>query len=132
MTRLRAGRRRKRGSVFRRRQEIYVFSRASAPRPTQPSIQWVLGRHRPGHEAKHSRPPSSAVMNESSYTFVPHNLPWRAQGHYCLNLLYEHIHDNTSPCFFMTFLFYVKYFPPIRENFTLFSIFVTGAGEIFN
>lgn len=34
--------------------------------------------------------------------------------------------------FLYEFSFHFKYFPPVRENFTLFSIFVQAAEEMFN
>jgi hypothetical protein len=61
----------------------FFFTTASrtALGPTQPSIQWVpgalsLGIKRPGREADHS-PPSSAEVNEWSYTSTP---PIRLHG----------------------------------------------------
>jgi hypothetical protein len=57
---------------------IFLFTTASrtAPRPTQPPIQWVPGVlslrvKRPGREAYHSPPSSGEVKNAWSYTSTP-------------------------------------------------------------
>jgi hypothetical protein len=65
------------GFDSRRELGIFHFTTASrtAPGPTQPPIQWVigalsLGAKRPGHEADHS-PPYRAEVKECVELYIP-------------------------------------------------------------
>jgi len=90
------------------------------------------GPNRSWHEADYSTPLSSEVKNEKIYTSLPIYSPGVHKDitlTFCKN---THTHNNTCTCSFTTFSIYVKYFLPTRENFTLISIFVPRAGEIFN
>jgi hypothetical protein len=67
--------------------------------PTQPPAQWVLGgpfprgKARPGRDADHSPPPSSAeVVNEYElYLLSPQVPPWRVEGLLYFTYFYDEV-----------------------------------------